>query len=107
MTSCTNGPNGAKCVTCEAWDSAMGMVLLAEQERAIEAVQRTAFFDYHREMRQIWKERDAELVGAINTLRNVLGRTIERRIDLETGKPFTFLGEERSKALALAGEVMK
>jgi len=54
----------------------------------------------------LWDER-SQLRLAVDALRNVLGRTIERRIDLETGKPYTYLGEERSEALALAGEVMR
>lgn len=45
--------------------------------------------------------------SAVDALRNVLGRTIETRIDPKTGKPYHYLNEERAKALALAGEVMR
>lgn len=50
---------------------------------------------------------NARLRTAVDALRNVLGRTIETRIDPKTGKPYHYLNEERAKALALAGEVMK
>lgn len=53
----------------------------------------------------LWDE-NARLRTAVDALRNVLGRTIETRIDPQTGKPYHYLNEERAKALALAGEVM-
>lgn len=106
MTHCQAGPNGTRCATCHTWDEAMHRVRMAHGELSAVKVRKNA---EHDAAKSAIAKRDREierLRTAIDALRNVLGRTIETRIDPKTGKPYHYLNEERAKALALAGEVM-
>ena len=106
MTSCITGPNGGRCHVCVVWDAQAERIHQLELELS-EALYAASFWH---QSAKFWKERPLKTLrfrDAIDALRNVLGRTIETRVDPKTGKPYQYLGEERRRALELAGEVMK
>ena len=106
MTHCQSGQNGTKCATCHTWDEAMHRVRMAKGELFAVKARKNAEHDAAKSAIAKLERENARLRSAVDALRNVLGRTIETRIDPQTGKPYHYLNEERAKALALAGEVM-